>query len=57
MAYVDGFLLAVPKKEVGEYQKIARRAGQIWRDHGALQYAEGVGDDLKMAKVVSFNKS
>ncbi len=56
MAYVDGFLLAVPKKKVGAYQKIARRAGQIWRDHGALQYVECVGDDLKIPKVVSFNK-
>ena len=56
MSYVDGFLLAVPKKKLGEYRTFARRAGRIWRHHGALQYVEAVGDDLKIAGVVSFTK-
>lgn len=56
MSYVDGFLLAIPKKKLGQYKKIARNAGRIWMDHGALQYVECVGDDLKIAGVVSFSK-
>ena len=46
-AYVDGFLLAVPKRKVAVYRQISRRAGKIWREHGALEYRECVGDDLK----------
>jgi uncharacterized protein YbaA (DUF1428 family) len=46
MAYVDGFLLPIPKKHVATYRRISRRAGKIWRDHGALEYRECVGDDL-----------
>jgi uncharacterized protein YbaA (DUF1428 family) len=56
MSYVDGFLLAVPKKKLALYRSIARRAGKVWMKHGALQYVETVGDDLVHAKVVSFNK-
>jgi uncharacterized protein YbaA (DUF1428 family) len=56
MSYVDGFLLAIPKRKLGQYKKIAQRAGRIWMDHGALQYVECVGDDLKIAGVVSFTK-
>jgi uncharacterized protein YbaA (DUF1428 family) len=44
--YVDLFLLPVPKKNLGAYQKIANKFGNIVRDHGALEYREWVGDDL-----------
>ena len=47
MAYVDGFLLPLPKKNVQLYRRIAQKAGKIWRDHGALEYRECIGDDLK----------
>lgn len=47
-AYVDGFLLAVPKRKIAVYRKISRRAGKIWREYGALEYRECVGDDLKI---------
>lgn len=47
MAYVDGFLLPLPKKNVKLYRRIAQAAGRIWRKHGALEYRECVGDDLK----------
>jgi uncharacterized protein YbaA (DUF1428 family) len=47
MAYVDGFLLPLPKKKMQVYRRIAQRAGKIWRKHGALEYRECVGDDLK----------
>ena len=40
MAYVDGFLLAVPKDKLDAYKKLARKAGKIWREHGALAYME-----------------
>ena len=47
MAYVDGFLLPLPKKKVQLYRRIAQKAGKIWRKHGALEYKECIGDDLK----------
>ena len=46
MAYVDGFLLPIPIKNIDAYRRIARKAGQIWREHGALEYRECVGEDL-----------
>jgi uncharacterized protein YbaA (DUF1428 family) len=46
--YVDGFVVPVPKSKVAAYQRIAQKAGRIWREHGALQFRECVGDDLKV---------
>lgn len=46
MAYVDGFVIPIPKKKVDAYRKLARKASKIWREHGALEYRECVGDDL-----------
>jgi uncharacterized protein YbaA (DUF1428 family) len=54
MRYVDGFLLPVPKRKLKEYRRIAKVAGKIWRDHGALEYLECVGDDLKTKMGVPF---
>lgn len=48
MAYVDGFVIPVPKKNVAAYRRIAGKAGRIWKEHGALEYRECVGDDLKI---------
>ncbi|MGI0148847.1 MAG: DUF1428 domain-containing protein, partial [Thermoplasmata archaeon] len=45
--YVDGFVIPVPKKKVETYRRIAQRAGKVWREHGALEYVETAGDDLK----------
>ena len=47
MAYVDGFVLAVPKKNLAAYTRMSRTAGKVWMKHGALEYRECVGDDLK----------
>jgi uncharacterized protein YbaA (DUF1428 family) len=47
MKYVDGFLLVVPKKKLAAYAAIAKKAGRVWRQHGALEYCECVGDDLQ----------
>ena len=46
MQYVDGFLLSVPKKNLQAYRRVASKAGKIWREHGALEFRECVGDDL-----------
>ena len=45
--YVDGYVVPVPKKNVEAYRRMAQKAGKIWRDHGALEYRECVGQDLK----------
>jgi uncharacterized protein YbaA (DUF1428 family) len=55
--YVDGFVLPIPKKSAAAYRRIARRAGKVWRDHGALAYVECVGDDVKPGKWTSFPQS
>ena len=46
MSYVDGFVIAVPKKNVAAYKKMAEWGKKMWMKHGALQYFECVGDDL-----------
>jgi uncharacterized protein YbaA (DUF1428 family) len=56
MSYVDGFLIPVPKKSVAAYRKIAKLAAKVWREHGALDYKECVGDDLNMKFGVPFTK-
>jgi uncharacterized protein YbaA (DUF1428 family) len=57
MAYVDGFVLPVPRRKVDAYRRMARKAGKIWREHGALEYRECVADDVKKGKVTSFPQS
>jgi uncharacterized protein YbaA (DUF1428 family) len=57
MAYVDGFVLAVPKKKLGDYRKLARKAGKVWRDHGALAFVECAGDDVPYGKLTSFPRA
>src|SRR5687768_9325744 len=54
--YVDGFVLPVPSDKVAEYRKIASKAGKIWREHGALEYRECVGEDLDVKELVPFPK-
>jgi len=56
MSYVDGFVLPVPKKNLPAYRRMARKAGKIWREHGALDYKECVGDDLKVKMGVPFTR-
>ncbi len=54
MSYVDGFLLPVPKKNLDAYRRMARKAGKVWREHGALGYVECAADDVKPGKWTSF---
>ena len=51
MAYVDGFVIAVPTRKMDEYRRTARVAGKIWMEHGALEYIECVGEDLDTEKM------
>ena len=55
--YVDGFVLPVPKKNIDAYRRMARKAGKVWREHGALEYIEAVAEDVKRGKVTSFPQS
>jgi uncharacterized protein YbaA (DUF1428 family) len=55
--YVDGFLVPVPKRNLDAYRRMARKAGKVWREHGALEYRECVADDVKVGKVTSFPRS
>lgn len=57
MSYVDGFVVPVPEKNLADYKKLARKAGKIWREYGALAYVETVGDDTPVGKVTSFPRS
>jgi uncharacterized protein YbaA (DUF1428 family) len=55
--YVDGFVIPLPKKNVAKYRTVARKAGKIWMEHGALEYVECVADDVKPGKWTSFPQS
>jgi uncharacterized protein YbaA (DUF1428 family) len=57
MAYVDGFIVPVPRKNLEAYRRLARKAGKIWREHGALDFKECVADDVKKGKWTSFPRS
>ena len=52
--YIDGFVLPIPKDKIDRYRQIAEQAGKIWREHGALEYRECVGDDLDVKDQVPF---
>jgi uncharacterized protein YbaA (DUF1428 family) len=54
MAYVDGFVVAVPKKNIAAYKKLAQLAGKVWMEHGALEFKECMADDVKVGKLTSF---
>jgi uncharacterized protein YbaA (DUF1428 family) len=57
MAYVDGFVLPVPKRNIDAYRRMSRKAGKIWREYGALEYHECIADDVKPGKWTSFPQS
>ena len=57
MAYVDGFVLPLPKENIEAYRKIATEAGKVWREHGALDYHECIADDVKTGETTSFPQS
>ena len=57
MAYVDGYVLPVPTANLAAYRRMAKKAGEVWRDHGALEYHECVADDVQPGKLTSFPQS
>lgn len=57
MTYVDGFLLAVPKKNIEEYKALASKAAEVWKGHGALNYVEAMGDDVPYGELTSFPRA
>ena len=57
MAYVDGFIVPLPKKNLSRYRAMAKKAAKVWKDYGALDYKECVADDVSVGKVTSFPRS
>ena len=57
MAYVDGFVLPLPTANIERYREVATRCGEIWREHGALEFRECIADDVKPGKLTSFPQS
>ena len=57
MRYVDGYVVPVPKKKLGEYRRMVAKAKRLWREHGALDYVEAAADDVKRGKRTSFPRS
>jgi uncharacterized protein YbaA (DUF1428 family) len=55
--YIDGFVVPVPKKNVEAYRRLAKKAGKVWLEYGALEYIECVADDVKKGKITSFPQS
>jgi uncharacterized protein YbaA (DUF1428 family) len=54
--YVDGFVLPLPNDKIDLYRTIAEKAGRIWKEHGALEYCECIGDDLDVKELLPFPK-
>src|SRR6476620_180879 len=54
MAYVDGFIVPLPKKNLSRYRAMSRKAAKVWREHGALEFRECVADDVSWGKRTSF---
>jgi len=52
--YVDGFVIPLPKKNLNTYRRLAQKAARVWKDHGALEFRECVGDDLNVEMGLSF---
>ncbi|PMR69439.1 DUF1428 domain-containing protein [Halomonas heilongjiangensis] len=57
MSYVDAFVLPVPLERLDDYLRLARHAGEIWKEYGALEYVECVADDVKPGERTSFPRS
>ena len=57
MPYVDGFVAAVPKSNIDAYKDAARKAGEVWKEHGALAYVECLGDDVPFGELTSFPRA
>jgi len=52
--YTDGFVIPLPKSKIQEYRVMAAKAAAVWREHGALEYCEWLGDDMDAKEMTSF---
>jgi uncharacterized protein YbaA (DUF1428 family) len=57
MPYVDGFVIPIPQDKLAEYKKLAKLAGKVWVEHGALEVVEHVADDVPFGKLTSFPRA
>jgi uncharacterized protein YbaA (DUF1428 family) len=57
MSYVDGFVVAVPKQKIDAYKAMARKAGEVWKEYGALAYVECIADDVPYGELTSFPRA
>ncbi|MCB1555614.1 MAG: DUF1428 domain-containing protein [Xanthomonadales bacterium] len=57
MSYVDSYVVPVPTARVKEYRALARKAGKVWMEHGALAYVECLADDVQPGKTTSFPRA
>jgi uncharacterized protein YbaA (DUF1428 family) len=57
MAYVDGFIVPLPKKNLKAYRAMAKTFGKVWKEYGALECKECLADDVKAGKWTSFPRS
>jgi uncharacterized protein YbaA (DUF1428 family) len=57
MAYVDGFVIPVPKENLEAYKKMSLACGAVWKEYGALEFRENIGDDVPPGQVTSFPMS
>ncbi len=52
--YIDGFVIPIAKENIEQYREMAQKAGEIWKEKGALEFYESVGDDLEIKDMLSF---
>ncbi len=57
MAYVDGFVIPLPKDKIDAYREMSRKCGEVWREYGALSFRECIADDVKPGQTTSFPQS
>jgi uncharacterized protein YbaA (DUF1428 family) len=57
MAYVDGFVLAVPKDKLDAYREMAELGRTVWMEHGAVSYVEAQADDVPYGELTSFPRA
>lgn len=57
MKYVDGYVLPIPKKNLAAYRRMARLGAKVWKEHGALEYRECIGEDLNVKWGTGFPKT
>src|SRR4029453_19600431 len=57
MPYVDGFVVAVPKAKLDDYKTLATKAGEVWKEYGALEYVECIADDVPYGELTSFPRA